>query len=892
MIVRGFIIPVRGVEDKPTYTQIISDQEASELYECYKQIIRHLLGEFVKKRKAKLQNADDVNAFLNFLVLFLRGALYVDTIPDVIPSIAGQLHLYFLDQFVDRVKKGTSPDLLPESYFEWLRKRVEDRSTEKSIERENDLCDSVRRIFNFPADSRPGANTSSLLVHTLTVSGLACCKYIKESNVRNDKELAILRLTCLFHDIGKFRDWFRHEEISAMDLKELFKGFVQGDAEDLVREAAELIPRDVKVAGPFIALKKLYMDADASASSIDRVSKYFLRMLSEDMRKLVLRRAQEYLKISTIDEKTFIEKCYTDWNFWNRYVPQEDIVKLTEDFCKNAGRISKDNPLLARSEEDSRPLEKAKGVEVVRFDVRNIQGIVKVNDLRTMAGGSMIVDFTIFVGLHLALIFEAGLPAEVVLSFGGGNVFVLLPSNYAQEIIRKVREIVRQHCKISLTIASHEILSSFAETLRRIEAEVMKKKLSEEEYISQSDAAQPYGLNIFDVCDVCNSKPPSREVGGKLYCDTCYSRRYVGDHFHFLYKLSMLGYRIDEVPHYLDNIMEYIAGASEEEILTNAFKEYKNVAALRFDANVVGAFMGSSISITDAFERSIRIDYSMKKVFRTFLDSVKDIDRTTYNRIVLGTVYMGGDDAFLLVPSKVAPYLAAFLINEFYLEMGCRLTLSCGIAVSKPKHPLIPLYEAAGYLLEEVVKNGVRWESYKKYEQIDQVDEFRGSLAFYTIDGGFMSPEGLDEVLKRLYDNGVSRQYEKPYIIAEPSISGSFLVLLQLISTALHKKSGGSYSLRELKKAIERDLRAVLIDQESSSNIKNLIATIKRDVNIELIGDRSVRLQVVFAKRQSERFEDKRDIISGILQTLELRDNSIRLDVADALILAKVVLGE
>ncbi|MEM3095965.1 MAG: hypothetical protein QXV62_03060 [Nitrososphaerota archaeon] len=884
MIVRGFIVPKRGPDDKPAYTRIISDEEGEMFYEHYKQIIKYLLDEFVENNgeRRPLQDADDVNAFLNFLVLFLRSALYVDTIPSVVPATAGQTHRYFLHQYLNKIKEGLEPD----TYFEWL-----GRSAHRLAE-EEELRNEIREFFDFPADSRPGANTSSLLVHMLTVSGIASCMYLGMGN--RGFRLAVLRLTCLFHDLGKFVNWRRHEEISARVLEDLVRDYVRGEAEKVVEEAAALIPR-AKATDP---LKELYVRADSVASGIDRLSTHFLKVLSDNTREMVIQKAQDYLGGQSVDDETFIEKCYNEWGFWNK-LSLEEKRGLTEDFCRRAGRVSKDNPLLARLNDAMNTLDGLKDIEIVRFDVRRIQEYIKVNDLRTMAGGSLVVDFVISVALPLALMLKAGLPAETILQFGGGNVFVLLPSSSAHKVMEMAGKMVRESCGLSLATASHEFLASYAETSRRIEAEVIKMKLSEEDHVAQLDEKQPYLLNIFALCEVCGHKPPTKQEDGKLYCDLCLDRREkIGDRFHFMYKLSRLGYGLEEMPRYLKYMIEYIAGSSEDEVRAGRFKEYKNVAVLRIDANVVGAFMGSSISLTDAFERSIRIDYSLKKAYNTFLNMLKEINPEMYDRMVLGTIYMGGDDAFLLAPSRMAPYLAALLMNEFYLEMGSRLTLSCGIAVAKPKHPLTPLYEAAGYLLDSV-KKSVRQKAYSIYElpnfEEERGGEFEGALAFYTIDGGYMTPENLEEVLKRLYRMGVSRQYREPYTISGlSSVDGkrSFLRLLQLISSALHAGEGNGWSLDGLRGLIERDVRLLLTRNESSERIKDLIATMKRDISIELLGDKSTRLQVIFARRQAERLEDKRGLISNLLQMLEFDGDGLRLGVADALLLAKVVLGE
>lgn len=56
-------------------------------------------------------------------------------------------------------------------------------------------------IFEFPADTRPGYNTS-LLLYMLTVSAIAVAIYQSKYGL-NNHDLQVLRLVSLLHDIGK-----------------------------------------------------------------------------------------------------------------------------------------------------------------------------------------------------------------------------------------------------------------------------------------------------------------------------------------------------------------------------------------------------------------------------------------------------------------------------------------------------------------------------------------------------------------------------------------------------------------------------------------------------------------------------------------------------------------
>jgi hypothetical protein len=686
-IVRGYIVPRRMGK---VFRQVeeIGYEERVNFLSRFEEIVKYALETYERRTGGKLTNAHDINIFLNYLVTLIRTALYRDPIPGVVPAMAGGSPYYLL-----KLQREGPSKPEPEEYLKFLRDGigVEEVQRGKSI-----ISEGLLDLLRFPADTRPGANTSSLLIHSLVVSGLASCHYLgqrmKQPPDWGDANLALLRLMCMFHDVGKFLDWSRHEEISEGELKKLFEEHVEKEAKELVTRAASLLKRESSISsGDHVLrwLREVYERADVEASALDRLATNFLKVLSERSRELIFRKAREFLRQERVSEKEFKEKCYVSYSFWQLF-SKEEILQLTQDFCEQASRLTDKNPLL--KEEPAETKQSQLQLEVARLDVRNIQAAIKVNDLRTMAGGSLLVDYVVFVGLPLTLTLQYGLPAEAILYYGGGNITVMLPRGLTSKI---AQELSGLH-GLSLAIAKHEWTPSFQAINQGIEGSMLDEKLRPRE-APHSDVLD---LNAFRLCSICGRRAASTTLEDEEICSVCKKRREYGEQFHFWHKIQSLEL-LELSESLLKYVLEYIAGGTREEVKEGRFKEYKNLAVLRLDANLAGAFMGSAVSITDAFERSIRIDLSIKKSYTSFLDMVRRLDRESYNRLVLGTIYLGGDDGFILAPSGLAVHLALHLLNEFYMEMGGMLSLSCGLASAKPKHPLIPLYDTAGYLLDE-----------------------------------------------------------------------------------------------------------------------------------------------------------------------------------------------
>jgi hypothetical protein len=888
VIVRGYIIPKRNGETF-LYSRIISPNEIQKIFEDFDRMFKLVLDDFLMEKA--IQTANDVNKLLDALTLFFRSILYRDTIPGIMPATISGIYSFFIKNL-----PGEVMDFSPESYFDTLSDVMKGERIRVREERLRELQGRMMYLLDFPADDRPGANTSSLLLHILTTSALASALYLNDEEGNRvkgrDFDLALLRLTCFFHDIGKLINWKRHEEESSKYMWNLMSKYVRGEALEIIDIAAKLIKREEKIFPGFEKIKRIYIKADRKASEIDRLSKFLLKLLDQEQVKLLLEKAEEYFGRKLMDkefEKEF-ERCYECFDYWARF-SLEDKLKLTESFCKRASETSLNNPLLkSEKNEDNKETE----VKVVRYDIRGIQNFIRVNDLRSMSGASLLIDYVTYISIPLTLMQKYQIPAENILYFGGGNVTVILPANKDIEISDDIEKTVG----LKLVEGGSPFLESFFETNKEIDGALVRAKLRGYDDIKK----YPVDINIFMKCNFCGHLKAESILDGENICSNCNKKRKIGDKYHFVYKLEKLEYSSQLIPLYLKKLMEFISGTPRKVIESEQWiREYNNLAVLRFDANLAGLFMASSISITDAFERSVRIDSSLKEAYHRFLNSLKSINQDYYDRATLGTIYIGGDDGFLLTPSRIAIPLAITLMNEFYLEMGGKLSLSCGIAVAKPKHPIIPLYEAAGFILDNVIKDNVRRLAYNECALAGASEpnsNFRGALGFYVADGGFIGKESLGTILKELYREGISGQYEEPYLLcstASINRKRSILTLLDILRTS--EKKYISSDLSNLYEGMMKDLEYIINDEKKSiDQLKDTKRIIDDILMVEIKGDSTPKIQSVYIKRQAKRLEEieenKSKIAESILNLLDMKDGEIRLNIYDLLLLAKVIIGE
>lgn len=815
-VVRSYILPKRG----PEYIERIPAMEGRAMLQKYVDMLRHVIEGYVKS-EGKIANASELNEVLNEIVVVIKWNLYLDPVPDIIPSPA------FLIRYLIRYKK-----LLKPYEVETLRALHQNKDVLKFILNEikeySKFRDILFDILRYPADTRPAANSSSLIIHMLTTSAVASSLFISNYGL-DERKLANLRLLCLFHDIGKFmmEEWERHEKNSAKYLRELFGPYVKGEAWAIVEEVAKALESGEGHEEIF----EIFRRADRIASRIDRVPDYFIKAISPDSRQAFLRYVERY------NERFGKRDYFNDWRFWESMTIDE-IAKFSEDFAKNVSCVRPTNPLLE---------ERYEGAEVeamvVRFDMWGIQRYIRVNDLRSMCGASKIIDYICFTALPAMLINEVKLPAECILYFGGGNVTTLVPNGEVLSEIDEECSKLEREFGITIIHGESKLYDTLSAINYRIDSSLSKKKVLEV-------GSGPVSPNISYICDYCFEEPASEIKEEHFICKSCKTKYDVGNLTHFKYRVDrlneILGFKLDWDEALAKRILEYLAGIDYEKL--EEIKKYPNLALVRFDANLASQIMASCISITDAVERSIRLDYSIKKALHEFLAYLKDKYPHDYCRLALGVMYVGGDDGFIILPSYLAILLGLHLTREFYLNMGCKATLSVGIAVAKPKHPLLQLYEAAGHMLDEYSKEAARGEVLKIHEDAAKLSwGFCGSLSFYVADTGAMSNLALDSVTKVLTGKGLSIMGKLKggksgsYYVSDFKDAKSIFRPLSLVSDGINIDK---FDFRGLIDEVKRD------NKDKLRELRNVAMDIMFS---SLFGDDGLYVKVIYSMRQGER---------------------------------------
>jgi HD superfamily phosphodiesterase len=853
-ICKGFIIPKRGKNDEPIYALEFTRDDRNKLYDKYKQFLEEFIQTYITiNGKGKIKDVNDIRYLLDALIFYLRSILIIDPIPkyiiekiiggkakDHISSPTALLKCLIINEFRSHLDRNI--DKIEE--FENIIYKINGKEKIKTVyikqlSKLDDLASKLLEdpsILDFPADTRPGSNTSSLILHMLTVSAIAISIYMyRNANVR-DEDIQILRLVALFHDIGKIKDWYYHKSESAKFLSEIFKDKTEGEAKEIIEKAVTLIKEKEDDE-----LYKIFKSADKIASASDRMP-FIVSQVLKDSQLLDDRLKEDIYKRSD------------DWEFWKQFTLDQK-KELTEEFCKNVSNIEKIIELLEQTNELSNEIFNNE-IYIARLDFKGIQSFIKSNNLKVMNGASRLVDLAIFTILPFILCYRnrIGLYPENILYNGGGNITIVIPANKEKELKDFIDKDAPWPVRGNIRYVGSYLYKSFIKTNKEIDDMLACDKLK------VCEEGKGIDYNLYELCKSCGNKAIVK-VSSNYYeeekemCKECQKKFREGDNYHFKYKINMLKLvdNNDDKDKLLKNILEYIAGHDIEEI-KSGIQEYKDMALIKFDSNLMGQLMASSISLTDAFERSIRIDYSIKQAFLSFLNKLIDKKLDKYaKRIIMGLQYIGGDDGLIIVPSTISVPFALHIINEYYLNMGKRSTLSVGIAIAKPKHPIQLLKDGVEYLLNKA-KDNARQYSYDIYKYVNK-EEFKGALAFYVADGGKINDESLEFIFNKLSEEGLTIQ---PYLVT--TNTNSINRLLNIISND---------NSDDLKKYIDLllsylDNNEIALKKDKREEMKNIRNACLKSIQVNVGYYNDLKLKIVYSIKESH----DNNLIGNIVKNL------------------------
>ena len=604
-------------------------------------------------------------------------------------------------------------------------------------------------LLKMPADTRPGLNTSKLIPHLLSTSALASILYLSSraaSDERAKMELSILRISSLLHDIGKPRAWgasvregtgVPHAPQSAFITREIFSQVQEFISEDAIDAICSIIREHHRrkslgtrnVAGIPVnldKLKNLLTSADRLSSSVDRlvagVSETVAETLGEDLETI----------------KDMLEKSGDEaWKFWSSK-PNDLLLRATEEAAKY---LLWKAPLDRWSIETG--LSDQSKVSVLMSDIRGIQGYIRREYLKTMIGASYFINFLTLYAIPRSLLELLRIPPECIIYAGGGIVLAFAPIIRSEEKLEsEMVKIIRRLCgKITpphITFASTPLTTDWILTSRRIGAKLAARKT-----IAPLEDLEHRSLGIEVPCERCGRKSAVRAIEGEYICDECYYLGKVGDALHFGAKVracheeKLVKLEWDALR---EHVLEWLSG---RELKAGSVAEAANVAFIKADGNMMGAFLAGAVSPSDAILRSLRVDYALKKGISEVYSKLSGEDLA---RAYVGTLYAGGDDMLAIWPAKLAIQAALMLSYWFWRELGGVRQLSIGIAAGKPKYNVWAMLDTAGELLDRSKK------AFRDVADPSKLDEFNSEifalLAFLYSDTHVPLPSWVSEVLR------------------------------------------------------------------------------------------------------------------------------------------------
>jgi len=762
----GHIIPVFVNGQAKDATEV--EEEGKQAWEeLWKKHVKEMLGQIHKNVK-ELDRRTRLELVANTIAIALRLPLTPDPMPP--PFLMAPMNFYALWLFMKHDPRAAEIFNRPLTVtpLEELRKAAENHPALKEI-RGPQLAEQLEKVMvAIPADTRPGLNTSKLLVHLMCTSAIAYALANTDAYEVSDEEKQALRIAALLHDVGKPLNWRRHVEESKKLAGKILSEVLTPEELDIIEDLIERHHGGVGrglVRGEVVQILKR---ADEMASGIDRLESIVAPLLAD---KLGMSReeARRLLKSGS-------------WEEWERY--QDKMEELTTEIVRELRRAG------AEGEEGPGRHE---NLWLLIADVRGIQNFVLGSEkLPMLIAGSYVVDITTFYVLPRVLYELASVPPEGLLLVGGGAVWAIVSKQMLEklkeEALRgKIEKVMGKPLTLNVSIFASQLARDFRQTL----SDIYIKSAIEKASIGGPEPLPYYGLEA--VCRACDERPANRELLDMEVCESCLSKYRVGyeDAFKARWEgLKVKGVRAADLwPWDKDAsgarefVMEILAGHETD---FESPIRLLNLAVLKADGNKMGyKLQETAISPSAAFEFNVRVDLALKKAYRTLEKVVREAlkglelpgddheeDKHIRNalRCYLGLLFMGGDDLLAILPSWLALPAAYLLANEFWKAMGGYASLSIGICSGTAKENIWALLNTAMGLLEEA-KLGKEGEN-----AIRAIKDggFRGAVCFTFLERGMTTGDAIKSLFESYERRGLTR---RSYLI-EPGRPSSLETLL------------------------------------------------------------------------------------------------------------------
>jgi 5'-deoxynucleotidase YfbR-like HD superfamily hydrolase len=365
-IYRALRVPV-WEKGGPINVRPVTDDDRKKFRDAIANKLRPMLERLLGLAKSAKED-EKLEIIADAIVTFLRAPLIQEISPQALsPLKAHTLMLLprpFADLFWDDDLHKFSEKITKE--LEELKEQKEQRPNIFEVAKELFDPETADLVFNlwiaFPADTRPGHNTSSLIAHSLMTSAIAwALNYESSEGGRPREDPAVIRLVALLHDLGKVEDPLNHPEASKELARQLLEGLVSEGTLDKLLNAIKRHHFEVTVI----------KEADRLSSAADRVNRLVELALGEKISKI-----KEILGFG------MDERAEWEWDFWKAVHQNRDkliraglfredpLRELTEEFLQKVDYV-------VRSEEYHRsPHRSDSRIKLALIDIASIQDYV------------------------------------------------------------------------------------------------------------------------------------------------------------------------------------------------------------------------------------------------------------------------------------------------------------------------------------------------------------------------------------------------------------------------------------------------------------------------------------------------------------------------------------
>lgn len=611
------------------------------------------------------------------------------------------------------------------------------------------------KLSFIPADTR--IPSFSLFSHLKNSSAIVTCLAVRMG--LSDRQVCLLRLGALLHDIGKVSHLGKGVEhvkgtidflISVKDrllsLKKTF--FAESDFADLVKLASRHHTGPAySEYEPVSELEKLVARAVSIASATDRQGDIVIALLDSQGNKT-----------SKFEEATHIEFLSTDQFFPHiiktragQYVLSPNNLSLKIEISK-LEPVKGDYLLIGEDITTQSSLSYYIGstislpdnICVFAADIMGIQKFVmSTRKLAGLSGGSLLIQD---LEEYISDTIEEFVCPETVIFQGGGSVLAFIPN---QEIGEQIKEKIQTYyhqvfdgfLQVACVIQENpvqKLMKNFGDILYDIHITELPK-IKNRPY----DTPKPSHIPSNRICSSCYELEVSSESKEESYCSLCHQKIKRGKEYKH-YISSLIKKREDQKKNYV----QYELVELGEKYGLKPARELrhigKNIAVLAIDGNMVGRFFSQINTISDYSYRSSNVDITIRE---TLVKTIKDIIKSNLSEITtraqieeesplkgdflgIEVLYVGGDDLLIITKSDIALEFVDKLCENIYTAFSfesslktegwehsrAMITLSVGVAFGNYKFPIYFLLEKAFKNLKnakEQFRNNIKIDSHK-----------------------------------------------------------------------------------------------------------------------------------------------------------------------------------